>query len=209
MTHITLIRHGTTEWIEQGRLHGVSDSPLSQRGIEQARLAARAVAGHHFDALYTSSLGRARQTAEIIGQSVGLTAIPRDDLQEMNFGWMEGRRNFDLSQDAPLVRAVRSRWIGLIVHLSGEPRSRFGQRVAGAALDIARQHPDGRVLAVIHMAVRASMLALLVDHDPAAWARYDGWPACAFSELELTPDGQARVIRLNVDGHLNHTRSHP
>jgi broad specificity phosphatase PhoE len=54
MTFLTLVRHGTTEWIEQGRLHGILDAPLSARGRQEANLAAAALAKQHFDAFYTS-----------------------------------------------------------------------------------------------------------------------------------------------------------
>jgi broad specificity phosphatase PhoE len=209
MTFLTLVRHGTTEWIEQGRLHGVSDAPLSLRGQQEARLAAQALAGQHFDAFYTSPLGRARATAAIIGQAIGLEPISLDDLRELNFGWVEGGQLFNPAKDTPLRRALRSTWIHFIVQLSGEPRSRFNERVAGAAREIAKRHPNQRVLAVIHMAVRSHMLACLVDGDPAAWARYNGWPAGAFTEIELNSDGKAKIIRLNDSDHLKTLRNTP
>jgi broad specificity phosphatase PhoE len=209
MTLLTLVRHGTTEWIEQGRLHGVQDSPLSAKGLREAGLAAQALAGEHFDALYCSPLGRARQTADIIGEAVRLKPEPLDGLSEMNFGWMEGGPNFNYATDPPVQRALRAAWIGLIVQLSGEPRSRFGSRVAAAGREIARRHPDGRALAVIHMGVRGQMLARLVDDDPAAFMHYDGWPACAFTEVEIPPEGRARIIRLSIDDHLSTLRSTP
>jgi probable phosphoglycerate mutase len=207
MTFLTLVRHGTTEWIEQGRLHGVSDAPLSLRGQQEAKLAAQALASQHFDAFYTSPLGRARETAAIIGQAIGLEPIPLDGLREMNFGWLEGGHLFNFAKDTPLKRALRSAWITFVVRLSGEPRARFGERVAGAAREIARRHPDQRVLVVIHMAVRSNMLARLVDGDPNAWVRYDGWPAGAFTEIELAPDGKASIVRLNISDHLTTLRS--
>lgn len=205
MTFLTLVRHGVTEWIEQGRLHGVSDSPLSERGRQQAQRAAGALAGQPFDAFYTSSLGRARETADIIAGAIGLRPVPRDDLREMDFGWLEGGRNFNFAKDPPLTRALRAGWIALIVSISGEGRTRFGSRVAAAARQIAGQHPDQRVLAVVHMGVRNNILAYLVDNNPAAWVKYDGWPACAFTEIEVSPDGPARLIRLVVDDHLNNS----
>jgi broad specificity phosphatase PhoE len=209
MTFLTLVRHGTTEWIEQGRLHGVSDAPLSLRGQQEAKLAAQALASQHFDAFYTSPLGRARETAAIIGQTIGLEPIPLDGLREMDFGWMEGGRLFNFAKDTSLKRALRSTWIHLIVQLSGEPRASFGTRVAGAAREIAKRHPNQRVLAVIHMAVRSNMLACLVDGDPAAWARYNGWPAGAFTEIELNSDGKTKIIRLNDSDHLKTLRNNP
>jgi broad specificity phosphatase PhoE len=90
VTFITLVRHGTTEWIELGRLHGTLDAPLSTRGRQEASLAATALAKQHFDALYTSPLGRARETAAIIGQATGLEPVLMEGLREMNLGWMEG-----------------------------------------------------------------------------------------------------------------------
>lgn len=207
MTFLTLVRHGTTEWIEQGLLHGVSDSPLSLRGRQEAELAARALTGQRFDAFYTSPLGRARATADIIGQAIGLEPVPLDGLREMNFGWMEGGRLFNMAEDTPVQRVLRSAWISLIVRLTGEPRPHFSERVASTVCEIARQHPDQRVLVVIHMAVRSNLLAQLVDHDPKTWDRYDGWPAGAFTEIEVDPTGNGRLIRLNIDDHLEELRS--
>jgi broad specificity phosphatase PhoE len=207
MTLLTLVRHGTTEWIEQGRLHGRLDAPLSPRGRQEAGLVAEALANQRFDAFYTSPLGRARETAAIISQAIGLEAMPMDDLREMDFGWLEGGRLFNFADDTPLKRKLRSSWITLAVRLSGEPRARFSARVAGAAREIARRHPGQRVLVLIHMAVRSNMLASLVDGDPEVWTRYDGWPACALTEFELDPDGKARMIYLNNDGHLAKLRN--
>lgn len=208
MTFLTLVRHGTTEWIEQGRLHGVSDAPLSLRGRQEAELAAKALASQHFDVFYTSPLGRARETASIIGKAIGLEPMPLDGLREMNFGWMEGGQLFNFAKDTPLKRMLRSSWIALAVQLSGEPRAHFGERVAGTVRKISQRHPDQRVLAVIHMAVRSNMLARLVDNDPSAWVKYDGWPAGAFTEIEVTPNDGARLIRLNISDHLEELRSY-
>jgi broad specificity phosphatase PhoE len=113
------------------------------------------------------------------------------------------------AKDTPLKRALRSAWITLVVRLSGEPRTRFGERVAESAREITRRHPDQRVLVVIHMAVRSNMLARLVDGDPAAWVRYDGWPAGSFTESELAPDGKARLIQMEISNHLSTLRSNP
>jgi broad specificity phosphatase PhoE len=202
MTLITLIRHGTTEWIEQGRLHGVSDSPLSAKGQREASLAAAALRGRRFDALYTSPLGRARQTAMLIGEAVGLEPQTVDDLRELNFGWMEGGPIFNYADDPPLIRALRSTWVNAVIRLSGETHAHFGERVVAAVREIARRHPDGHALAVIHMGVRGNMLSRLLDNDPASHVHYDGWPACAFTEIELSPTGPARLIQLTVDDHL-------
>jgi len=202
MTSLTLVRHGTTEWIEQGRLHGRLDSPLSTRGRREAEMAGTALKNHHFDAFYTSPLGRARETASIIAAAIGLQPVALEGLQEMDFGWLEGGPGFNFANDTRLQRALRSLWISSLAHLTGESRTYFGKRVAETAREIARQHEGQRVLAVIHMAVRSNMLARLVDEDPKAWVRYDGWPAGAFTEIELTPAGKASLVHLSITDHL-------
>ena len=73
---IYLVRHGETTWNRVGRRQGHNDSPLTELGIEQARAAGRvlqrAIADIHNVCIETSPLGRARQTALIVGEILGL-----------------------------------------------------------------------------------------------------------------------------------------
>lgn len=207
MTHLTLVRHGTTEWMEQGRLHGISDSPLSERGRQEAQLAAARLAGQPFDAFYTSPLGRARQTAEIIGRAVGLDPIPLEGLRELNFGWLEGGYIFRRGEGGRLWRLLRGAWVEVVLNLTGEPRLHFARRIRAAVDWIIAQHPQGRVLVVTHTAVHSLLLALLLDANPAAWGRYDGWAPCGITEIEVAPSGTARLISLNQHDHLISLRS--
>lgn len=91
MTHLTLIRHGQTDWNLARRIQGSTDIPLNDTGREDARWAAEKLAGTAHHAVYTSPLSRARETAEIIAQRVGLDiagVVP--DLREREFGEGEG-----------------------------------------------------------------------------------------------------------------------
>jgi len=67
-TQIYLLRHGETEWNTAGRFQGVLDSPLTSKGIVQAEVAARRLAhvAPAIHAMFSSPLGRARQTADIL-----------------------------------------------------------------------------------------------------------------------------------------------
>jgi broad specificity phosphatase PhoE len=98
--YLLLIRHGETDWNSQGRMQGRIDLPLNVRGIEQVeRLAARLAEEERIDVLYTSPLLRARATAEVIAQSVGLNPIPDLRLVERSVGKLEGLtlQDFELS----------------------------------------------------------------------------------------------------------------
>jgi broad specificity phosphatase PhoE len=94
MTRFLLVRHGVTDWIEQELLHGISDIPLSEYGKNQAKLIAETFRGVKVDRLFSSSLSRAMQTAEEISKVTSLEIIPIEGLREMDFGWMEGKRDY-------------------------------------------------------------------------------------------------------------------
>ena len=70
---VYLFRHGETDWNVTRRVQGMSDIPLNENGIAQAREVAQKIAGIRFDAAYASTLGRARQTAEIL---LGIDGTP-------------------------------------------------------------------------------------------------------------------------------------
>ena len=92
-SRVYLVRHGITDWIEQGILQGISDRPLSPFGTEQAELTARAFQGIRAAHLYTSPLLRAMQTAQPIARVTGLTPEAIEGFTEMDYGWMEGKKD--------------------------------------------------------------------------------------------------------------------
>ena len=87
---IYITRHGETEWNAEGRIQGHTDVALSSRGQEQARMLARRLAGIQIDAVYSSDLKRAAETARVaVGErDVPLSLTP--DLREYNKGVFEG-----------------------------------------------------------------------------------------------------------------------
>src|SRR3954468_3280055 len=89
-TKIVLVRHGETKWNVEQRIQGQGDSPLTETGIEQARLIGRRLGREHFDRLVSSDLGRAMQTAAEIGQLTGHAVDADPRLRERHFGAGEG-----------------------------------------------------------------------------------------------------------------------
>ncbi|MFR7798117.1 MAG: histidine phosphatase family protein [Collinsella sp.] len=107
MADLYLVRHGQTELNVQNILQGGHDSPLTARGREQA-LATRAAfeaRGVTFDRVYSSPLGRARHTAELIaGEGCSIELV--DDLREWHLGSLEGTSN----REMPPQPGVIIRW---------------------------------------------------------------------------------------------------
>jgi probable phosphoglycerate mutase len=80
---VLLARHGQTEWNVLGRRQGQLDSPLTAAGWDHARRHAKTLAPQDIDAIFTSPLGRASTTADIIGEALGVpVTAPTEDPAE-------------------------------------------------------------------------------------------------------------------------------
>jgi probable phosphoglycerate mutase len=91
LTTFALIRHGQTDWNAERRLQGSTDIPLNDVGRGQARDAVAVVSGYAWDAIVSSPLSRAAETADLIASGLGLTVARRlPELTERSFGPAEG-----------------------------------------------------------------------------------------------------------------------
>ena len=102
-TLITLIRHGETEWNLSGRWQGHADSPLSSRGIKQAKALGIRMKSEQLDYFYSSDLGRAMHTAQLIGEPSGLVAEPFSKLRERDLGLLEGLNTDEMLEQYPEI----------------------------------------------------------------------------------------------------------
>ena len=98
-TDITFVRHGQTDFNKNHRWQGSTDNILNGTGIEQAKDAAEKLKGEKFDLIIASPLKRARQTAEIINEELGLEIEFEKDLQEQHYGDWEGAYSEDLMKE--------------------------------------------------------------------------------------------------------------
>jgi broad specificity phosphatase PhoE len=96
---VVLLRHGQTEWSKAKRHTGRTDIPLTGAGREQAAAAAERMAEYDFQLVLVSPLRRARVTAELAG--LGDVAIVDDDLQEWDYGDVEGRTTEEVREARP------------------------------------------------------------------------------------------------------------
>ncbi|MGH7995519.1 MAG: histidine phosphatase family protein, partial [Opitutaceae bacterium] len=97
---IYLIRHGETEWARDGRHTGRTDLPLTERGRVRARLLRPFFESAAFEAILSSPLARATETAELAG--IGRDRLNvLDDLHEWDYGDYEGRTTEEIRRMAP------------------------------------------------------------------------------------------------------------
>ena len=170
MTTLLLVRHGETDWNAERRWQGHADVPLNERGRAQARALAEQLGSEHIDAVYTSDLGRARETAEIVGACLGIPIVVEPDLREIDVGPLEG-----------LTAEEAQAFAGW----HGEPVEAHSRRILQALARIAEAHPSGRVLTVTHGgSMRRVHEHLEVDHVPLGNCVV--WP-CAHEDGALRP----------------------
>jgi broad specificity phosphatase PhoE len=111
------LRHGETDWNAQGISQGNVDIPLNATGLAQARSAAAKLRNRGIATIVASPLSRARVTAEIAGEALGLPVAIDRDLREVAFGvqegqamsgwfadWVAGRFTPDGAEDFPALR---------------------------------------------------------------------------------------------------------
>jgi broad specificity phosphatase PhoE len=181
---ILLARHGETDWNRERRWQGVSDLSLNEFGREQARALAEKLEAIPLNAVYTSDLRRAYETALVVAERKGLAVTPMHELREIDVGSWTG-----LSYDEVKERfrdaytQVRTRtgrgWEG------GETYAEMGRRVLEATRRIASEHQGDAVLVVTHSgpirSVRAHALGLDFATDRSAAPHVDGVRLWAFT----------------------------
>jgi probable phosphoglycerate mutase len=193
-----LVRHGESTWNSERRFQGTLDAPLSTRGRAQASALAAGLGDTRFDALYTSPLGRARETAAACGARLGLEAVLLDELREISLGDWEG-----LTLEAVQAREgdYYRRWLEAPVDHpvpGGEPMPGLATRVRAALDRLCAVHPEGRVLVVAHGGVIASALCGWLDRPlNAIWTFR--LANASITRVEL-PAG--RLLGINEVDHL-------
>ena len=149
MTNFFLVRHGETDWNLVGRIQGATDIPLNETGRAQAKATGMKMQGRQWDAIVSSPLSRAAETARIIASCVGLpepTLV--DDIVERNYGEAEGMTGPELEAVYPNDSPVPGR----------ESRPDVQKRVLAAIHGLAKEFPGKNVVVVAHGGVIRSVL---------------------------------------------------
>lgn len=149
-TRIIAIRHGETTWNVDTRLQGHLDIGLNDRGRWQASRAALALQDETLDAIYTSDLSRARETAHAVANSSGQTVCTTPGLRERHFGMLQGQTHAEIEANWP---AEARRWRERDTDWTpegGESLVVFHARVVQTVAELAAQHLGQQILLVAH-----------------------------------------------------------
>jgi probable phosphoglycerate mutase len=163
VTTLVLIRHGETAWNREKRLQGQIDIALSDVGVQQARALAErfdakskvdatvnAQAAFSIDAVVSSDLSRAMQTAAPLAEVLGLTVVPEPGLRERHYGIFQATTRDQIAVQWPDDHA---RWIGHDPDFApegGESMRQLSERVVRTLASIGRMYAGKTVVCVTH-----------------------------------------------------------
>jgi alpha-ribazole phosphatase/probable phosphoglycerate mutase len=159
MLTVYLLRHGETSWNAAGNKYcGRSDIPLTKRGIEQARQVHKQIKNYSLDAIYSSPLKRAFDTAKIVNG--GQKVIKDERLIELDFGWWEGKPKKEFIPERP---SLWKKWMADPATMqaggTGETGRELIDRVNDFFTDALQRHTNGTILVVAHNGVNRLYLA--------------------------------------------------
>jgi ribonuclease H / adenosylcobalamin/alpha-ribazole phosphatase len=200
-TRFILLRHGATEYSPAHRFAGRSDLDLTPAGIEQARQAAERVAElAEVAAVYSSPLLRARHTARLLAERLGLPVAVEDGLIETDFGDWDGYTHDEVRQKWP---AELGRWLAdpLVAPPGGESLAVTIERVRQAADRIRARHVGESVVLVSHVWPIKALIQLALGAPPIVMHRMY-LSAAAISTIDYRADGTALLTSFNATGQL-------
>jgi broad specificity phosphatase PhoE len=200
-TALILVRHGETEWNVERRVQGRLDSPLTARGRTQARRTAERLAEMNVRAVYSSDIGRAQETAELIAAPHGLTVALRPGLRERSYGILEGKTMQEAAgDDTGWLEA----WLADRLRLAppeGETQPEMSQRVMSALRAIAAAHAGEHVVVSTHGGPMKSAVFDILQIPISSWDRT--WiPNGSVTVLVGAPE-RLQVAVLNDTCHLD------
>ena len=158
MLKLYIVRHGETEFNVQKRMQGRIDSPLTQRGIENAIALGKHLKDVKFDRVYSSPSPRTIRTAELIMGDKNTPIETENELREMNLADWEGKTKGELEAQYPEVYDIFWNSPQLFKPLEGESFYQVQDRVI-AILNRIIENNEGNILIVTHSVVIKTIVA--------------------------------------------------
>jgi broad specificity phosphatase PhoE len=204
---IILVRHGETDWNKAHRVQGSnSDIPLNGIGKKQAASLALRLKEEDIQAVYSSPLQRARDTAQAIARPHRLEVKVVPDLLEIDAGELEGvpvssigKRLSELLAEMDHDRVpAEGGMLGMIPYIGGESLDAVQQRAWGAVQSIVNGHSDGVIVIVSHYFVIMTVICTVLGL-PVSQMRRLRFGVGSISSIVFDSDGQPPYLALFND----------
>jgi broad specificity phosphatase PhoE len=204
ITKLFLVRHGQSAGNAEGRFGGHGPTPLSELGRHQAERAAEALANEGIDAIFSSDLDRAVQTAEPLSRKLNLPVYATKAFRERHVGVLEG-----LTFDESKARHPDDYYalVGRDVHhviTDGESYRHLLRRTTNELWEILRNHQGRRIAIFSHTGAICFMTLHLMGaiHRSTKQTPWIVTSNCGINRFEIRGRNNVRVLALNDTRHL-------
>ncbi len=202
-TLIILTRHGETDWNSNFRIQGHTDIDMNKNGASQAEALAERLARETIDAIYTSDLSRAADTAEAVRRRLPDARFMKTPvLRERNWGALEGLTREEIKTGFPDDAARLAAGDPDYAPAGGESKNQVRARVHGFLDSLVSENKGKTVLVVTHGGICAMAMRIILGTDMASRApfRIDN---CSVTMIACGEDGSMWVESLNCTCHLS------
>lgn len=187
-TRLCIVRHGETAWNAEHRVQGQLDIPLNEIGLRQAQAVGRALRGEGFDAIYSSDLVRAQQTARPFADLYAQQVLLDRDLRERHYGIFESLTYAEVKRKFPDDYArFEAREPGYDFR-TGERLQDFAQRSIAVLARIAGRHRGRSILVFTHGGVLDHLYRHITGRSISAQRDF-GIPNAGLNRVEVTAEG--------------------
>jgi broad specificity phosphatase PhoE len=192
VTTIFLARHGESDWNAERRWQGHADRPLTDRGRAQAAELAARLEEIELEAVYSSDLRRASETAAVVARAHGLYVVELPALREVDVGSWSGLTREEAESRFP--EELETWLAGGRGWSDGETYDEMARRVLAAVAHILAEHAGERVLVVSHGGPIRAIHASALGMDVATYRRLK--PVVPNARLSAVCAEDARLTRL-------------
>jgi len=194
---IFLCRHGQTEHNSNGIVQGQMESRINGKGKEQARKLRDRLAGSDISKVYSSSMTRALETAEIVAEPHDVEIEEVDELKEVARAEFEGERFEDLIEEITNAETEDYLW----KPEGGESLEELKDRSVKFLNGIKEQHREERIIVISHGGTISSTLMGLLGHSARNSYRIKQGN-CSVNELKWSSDKSWSIHSVNDTSHL-------
>jgi probable phosphoglycerate mutase len=149
MLTVILIRPGSTDFDEQGRIQGTLDVPLNEQGIAEVARLADELRVSGLEAIYHSACSSALRTAEVLGTVLNLKPKRLDNFQNLDHGLWQGMRVEEVKRKHPKVYRQWQEQPDSVCPPEGETLDAARTRVQGVLRKLLRKHREGTIGLVV------------------------------------------------------------
>ena len=204
-TRIILVRHGETDWNQQGRFQGQIDIPLNQNGKTQAKAASEFLKNILIQKAFSSTLSRPIETAQIIlKEHPGIEIAIKDNLKEIGHGKWEGKLESEIKNKWPDLLKTWKISPEKVQMPEGETITEVSNRSLSGWIEICQDLKNGETaLVVAHDAVNKTILCHLLGLTPSAiWMIKQGNGGITIIDLSEQEGQPDQIASLNITSHL-------